>query len=311
MLSDIEQYQTIVIFRHKRPDFDAVGSQTGLSAFLKLNFPNKSIYAFGDKDFEPFSFIGKIDKEKKINVNEALCLVVDTANIERVEGEISNFEKVIKIDHHPDLDKYADYSVVEDYRSSTSELLADFFHSLIQKDANFKINSEIAQSLFIGIYGDTGGFKFPNTKQRTFEMVAFLRGHLNNYEEITLKLREESESFLKFLGQAYNSIIIENEVGYLKFDKEAKKKIKLEANDVSKVVNYLGVFDNIQSWVVFNEFDSFIRVNLRSKGSINVSELANHYGGGGHFNASGASINDWKTSDEIISELKKITIREK
>ncbi len=54
------------------------------------------------------------------------------------------------------------------------------------------------------------------------------------------------------------------------------------------------------------EHDNFIRVNLRSKNDINVSLIANKFNGGGHKNASGALIYDWKESEAIIEEVKKV-----
>ena len=43
ILRAIKRYQKIVVFRHIRPDFDAMGSQMGLVTWLKDNFPEKEI----------------------------------------------------------------------------------------------------------------------------------------------------------------------------------------------------------------------------------------------------------------------------
>jgi nanoRNase/pAp phosphatase (c-di-AMP/oligoRNAs hydrolase) len=37
----IERYDRIVVFRHIKPDFDAMGTQMGLYTWLKDNFPRK------------------------------------------------------------------------------------------------------------------------------------------------------------------------------------------------------------------------------------------------------------------------------
>ena len=48
ILSAIKRYDRIAIFRHSKPDFDALGSQMGLAIWLKDNFPNKEIRVLGD-----------------------------------------------------------------------------------------------------------------------------------------------------------------------------------------------------------------------------------------------------------------------
>ena len=59
ILNKIKKYQTIIIHRHSNPDLDALGSQIGLKETLKLNFPEKEIYAVGDMN--RFTFLGDMD----------------------------------------------------------------------------------------------------------------------------------------------------------------------------------------------------------------------------------------------------------
>ena len=54
ILKLIKQFNTIVVYRHEMPDFDASGTQNGLVTWLKDSFPNKKIYAQG-KDFYDFT----------------------------------------------------------------------------------------------------------------------------------------------------------------------------------------------------------------------------------------------------------------
>ena len=54
ILKKIEEYQTIVVYRHQSPDFDASGTQNGLATWLKDSFPNKEIITLG-KDFYDFT----------------------------------------------------------------------------------------------------------------------------------------------------------------------------------------------------------------------------------------------------------------
>ena len=46
VLDKIKEYGRIIIFRHLRPDGDAVGATNGLKEILQLTYPNKEIYFF-------------------------------------------------------------------------------------------------------------------------------------------------------------------------------------------------------------------------------------------------------------------------
>ena len=48
ILNAIKRYDRIAIFRHEKPDFDALGSQMGLATWIKDNFPDKEVHVLGD-----------------------------------------------------------------------------------------------------------------------------------------------------------------------------------------------------------------------------------------------------------------------
>ena len=46
-----------------------------------------------------------------------------------------------------------------------------------------------------------------------------------------------------------------------------------------------------------------IRCRLRSKGHIIINDVANTFGGGGHPNASGVSVNSWEQFEQLAEAL--------
>ena len=97
----IRKYENIYIFRHKRPDPDAIASQLALKEYIELNYLKK-VYAIGDDDPQEFNYLGVMD-QAEINYEKGLAIVVDTANFERIEGkDLKKFKNIIKIDHHID-----------------------------------------------------------------------------------------------------------------------------------------------------------------------------------------------------------------
>ncbi|WOO87247.1 bifunctional oligoribonuclease/PAP phosphatase NrnA [Mollicutes bacterium LVI A0039] len=308
--SEINSHKKIIIHRHKRPDLDSIGSQMALYEYIKLNFPNKEVYAGTQDNYSGYEYIGEHTLINQNMYHNALVLVVDTANVERVDAKLDLKEmNVIKIDHHPNETPFGNVMYVEETRSSTCEVLFYMFKHWNEVNG-FKLSREICFPLFCGIYGDTGGFKFQNTKSDTFAALSEIMKYDIPFEETVLRLQAYDEDIVRLVGYTYQNITIEDGVGYIIFDKQFQEEFNTTPAKLSNVVNFLGTFANIRAWVVFNEYDNFIRVNLRSKGMLDISQIAMQYGGGGHKNASGAMIYEWHETKDVVDKLKKLVSEE-
>lgn len=305
-LNKIEEYEYIMIHRHRSPDIDAIGSQMALRDMLKLNYPTKHISAVGEVGYEQFDYIGSLDEVEEQKYPEALVIVVDTANYPRIDDQrFKKAKEIIKIDHHQDLDKdrYGDLNFIIPTASSTCEVLFMMYEEILKKNPEFIIDENIAKYLFAGIYSDTGGFIFPNTSSNTFRILSELVKYEFDYEPWVMKLRVLDENIVRLIGYAMQNIEIQDGIGVLKFDRKFQTEMNASPRDLSIVVNYMGMFKNLKAWVVFNEHPRFIRVNLRSRNIYDVSAIAAQYEGGGHKNASGAMIHSWDVADEIKNKL--------
>lgn len=142
----IKKYDTIVIARHIGADPDALGSQFALKEIILKTFPNKKVYAVGNPASR-FKFFGNNEKIDNIDTTKGLLIVLDTPDIKRIDGvSLNNFEYVIKIDHHPIIDKYANIELIDEDSCSTSQLILEFiFNNKIE------INKEIGGKLYLGI----------------------------------------------------------------------------------------------------------------------------------------------------------------
>src|SRR5699024_10796879 len=107
IIQAIKQYETIIIHRHVRPDPDANGSQGALQAMIKHSFPGKKVFVVGETPDETLHFLNDMDYIKDDLYNDALVIVCDTANTERISDDRYELgDKLIKIDHHPNKDPY-------------------------------------------------------------------------------------------------------------------------------------------------------------------------------------------------------------
>lgn len=301
----IEQYETIIIHRHVRPDPDAYGSQMGLAELIKENYPNKSIYTTGEHD-PSLSFLGLPDSVEDETFKGALIIVTDTANKERVDDQrYTTGDALVKIDHHPNDDPYGDLLWVDTKASSVSEMIYELFEEgKAYKD--WKLSDASARFLFAGIVGDTGRFLFPSATLKTFETAGHLIQYRFNREEVYDGMYEMDRKLLHLQGYLYQNFIMDDEgMAYIKVTNDVLKEFNVTPSETSLLVGSLGNVKGIVAWVIFIEENETIRVRLRSKGPI-INELAKKYNGGGHPLASGATAYSWEEADQVIEDLKEI-----
>ena len=127
----IEKYETIVIYRHVNPDPDALGSQIGLANLLKTLYPKKTVLKAGTT-VDNLAWLGRMDSD--VSSEGALAIILDTSNLERIDGDYHRADKMIKIDHHPLQDIFGDLSMIDTSYSSTSEMLVGLFKEELKQE---------------------------------------------------------------------------------------------------------------------------------------------------------------------------------
>ncbi|WML59480.1 bifunctional oligoribonuclease/PAP phosphatase NrnA [Neobacillus sp. PS2-9] len=304
ILATIEQYETIIVHRHVRPDPDAYGSQGGLVAILQESYPDKKIYAVGQEE-PTLHFMRRLDVIEDELYKGALVIVCDTANAARIcDDRYSLGDKLIKIDHHPNEDPYGDLLWVDTSASSCSEMIYEFY--LTGKEKGLKMNDEAARLLFAGIVGDTGRFLFPSTTEKTFAYAGELIHYHFSRTEVFDKMYELDAHIIKLNGYILQNFELqENGVASVMLTKELLKEYGARPAEASLLVGILGNVKGIKAWVFFIEEEDQIRVRLRSKGPV-INGVARKFKGGGHPLASGASIYSWDEVDQVLKELDEV-----
>ena len=155
ILNKIKEYDRIILFRHKRPDGDAVGSTLGLREILRLTYPQKEILIINSDYSDYMSFLGKEDEDRPdAFYAEALGIVIDTATAERISNpKYTLCRELCKIDHHIDIKPYGDYCWIEEERSSACEMIATFYDTFREE---LQINKAAATYIYTGMVTDSG-----------------------------------------------------------------------------------------------------------------------------------------------------------
>ncbi|RXK18232.1 bifunctional oligoribonuclease/PAP phosphatase NrnA [Macrococcus sp. DPC7161] len=300
LIDKINAYDRIILFRHVRPDPDALGSQLGFKYALQKYFPNKAFYAVGSMT-DNLSFIGEMDEVEDETFKGALAIVLDTANAPRIDDERYQLcSEMIKIDHHPPVDQYGILNIVNTDSSSTSEMI---YEILLNIGFNtIEINTAIARCLYIGIVGDTGRFLFNNTSNRTMEIAADLLNYDINHTEMINQMSERDLKSIRFQGYVLQNFTFENGVGFIFISNEDLIKNEISSQEASLFVNTMADVKGIKAWAFAVQEEKEIRVRLRSKGTV-INELASKYNGGGHPLASGASVYSLEELQTLKHEL--------
>ena len=304
ILEKIKSYQRIIIFRHYRPDGDAVGSTKGLQRILQLSFPEKEIYLQNSDYCDYMAFLGKEDEPIDESLYEsALGIVVDTGTADRASNKkFSLCREIVKIDHHIDIKPYGDISWVEEERSSSCEMIAKFYETFRDE---LVLDKEGATYIYTGMVTDSGRFRYRSVSGDTLRLAGMLLDFGIDTDRLYANLYLDEYNALKFKAYVYNNMkMTDNGVVYIYVDRRMQKRFGLTSEQASNVISSLDSIRGSLIWLAFidgKKGDDAIRVRLRSR-FVTVNTLAEKYSGGGHDCAAGATVHSKKEMKMLIAE---------
>lgn len=304
ILNLIKKYNKIIIARHIGGDPDALGSTFALKEIILENFPEKEVYVAGTS-ISRFKFFGTHDKITDEMYDNALLIALDIPDIKRLDGvDFYKFNEVIKIDHHPEIDKFSDVQIIDIDASSACELIAKWCYN-----CDLKMPKHAAENIFMGIVADTNRFLFGANKAETYKTVLDLiqkeRIKPNELYEILYK-RSMSEVRLEgFIS--LNMKVTKNGLGFVKITDKDLKDYGVDSASVGSIMNNYNFIHGLICWVVFSEDvkNGVIRTSARSRG-VKINKLFEQYNGGGHVYACGAKLKSFSEADEIIDKLDEL-----
>ncbi len=300
----IEAFDTIIMLRHLNPDGDAVGSALGLGSFLQQLYPHKKILMDGALNDNYLNSIKRLPVAKQQDYLEALVIIADTANRERIDSQYwSTAKKIIKIDHHIDVDDYADINFVDPECIAAAEMTAELVFAY-----NTPVPYETALALFIGIITDSNRFMYAKTSKRTLEIAAQLTTSGLNlpqiYEELYTQSLKTFNLKVKIMHQMH---VTPKGVGYITIRKRQLLKTKENHNKLKSFVNLFNHIKEVKIWMlaVYNPHDHNVKISIRSQ-RYDIEQVAVKYAGGGHKFAAGCRIPNYDMFHLVIKDLEKV-----
>ena len=310
---NIKKHDEIIIMTHARPDLDGMGSALALFKIVKsmdrkcyIVSPLKKLYRSLDKAIKllednDINFEFKKEEEiLKSKYNKPLLIILDTQKPELVESEkvLDLIDDKIVIDHHiGSLDTIDDtiYKYSDANKSSIAEVMAEYLNYL-----GLKIEPLVMTVLLSGMVVDTSSFNIKTTA-RTFEMAAYLAKNGADFVLIQDLLKEPKEEMVERYGFISNSEEVVKDVLMCEMDDKIHGNV-----DIALLAKELLKFEDIKaSFAIGRLSHRIVGVSARSMGNVNVGEIMEKIGGGGHLTDAAAQIKD-KTIEEVAKELKKI-----
>jgi len=289
VLKNIEQRNRFLLTSHARPDGDAVGSALACSQILRLMGKQAEVVLRDGvpRIYRSLPFAGKVIQAERVDGKYDAAIILECDSIQRTRLEGLENQFLINIDHHLSGRPFANVNWIDPKAVATAEMVYR-----VAREAGVKVSPEIATCLYTAVLTDTGSFMFAGTNEHTFALARELvlagadpaRCARNVYFG-------HSTAKMRLLGAALSHLQREGPVAAIWVTQEEMNQFNAKEEDCEGLVNYaLSIYD-VQVAILLRELpDKRVRVSLRSKGEINVTTVAEHFGGGGHECASGFSI---------------------
>ena len=305
VLDDImREKHKVALGGHVRPDGDCVGSCMGLYLYLKEQYPEVETDLYLEEVPEAFDIIEATD-EVKTQINESdvydLFICLDCGDAQRLGFSRPLFERAGEtfcIDHHISNDAFADHNYIVPDASSTSELVFTLL------DAG-KISRSAAEALYMGIAHDTGVFQYSCTSPETMEIAAeLMRKGIDSNRIIEKTYYEKTYIQNQILGRALleSMLIMDKKCIVSVIRKHSMEFFQAKPSDLEGIVSQLRQTKGVEVAIFLHEIaPQKFKVSLRSKEQIDVSEIAQYYGGGGHVRAAGVIMEG--SSHDVINNI--------
>jgi len=276
---------------HAHPDADVLGTLLALGLTMEARGWQVT---YGGPHAAPaaLDFLPGVERYGVLSGIEGafdVAVLTDCPDPHRTEGLLAlaspASRSVVNIDHHPDNRRYGHVNWIDPAAAATGELVYELLVAL-----GWTISPAAATNLFTAIHTDTGSFRYSNVTAETFRIAAALVAAGADPAAVATALYERrGRESLRRLGDVLSRVQVSDDgrVAWLALSAGQVPESFVEAEDL---VTYPRSIGSVRAACLFRERDGRVKVSLRGKGDVDVSRIAAQFGGGGHRNAAGCTV---------------------
>ncbi|WP_415407379.1 DHH family phosphoesterase [Sulfurovum sp. CS9] len=299
----IQSAECITILSHLNPDADAIGTALGIYTLLKKDKTKRVEVVNGSKALPlHLDFLPGFDKIKhQIEYANSLIISCDCGSIDRLGFDLDGRD-IINIDHHRSNTQYGNINVVIPDHASSSQVAFALFKKL------YIIDADTAACFYTALLSDTRYFTTTSVNKEVFDVAHALVDAGAKPDVIAYNFTQRRPlSSLRILEKALNSLTLHEEakVAVLRVTKEDIEATGAAVPDMEGIVDYARSLVTVRIALFAMELDEGIRISLRSK-SVDLSQVASAFGGGGHKVAAGFIMKESGLQESIDRILEKI-----
>lgn len=309
--AEIKKNKSVLIFSHARPDGDTLGSAMAVKTALRILGIESEVVCASDipDKYSIFPSFKTIKKPFEIAKKYSAHLSVDIS-VESMFGDsyqlYTKNANLFNIDHHVSNSRYAKYNYIED-RAACTEIIYEFIGFL-----GVKITPEIADYLVLGIITDTGNFVHSNVTENTLAVSSRLVAYGAKLHDITYQMfKNQTKARALLFGRVISKIrfFLDDKLAVISILKEDFDAIGASQDITEGFIDFPLSIEGVEVAVsIMQSKENAYKISLRSKGRVNVNEVASVFGGGGHILASGCMICGFyeDVKDKIIKAVSDV-----
>ena len=291
----IKTLKSAVIFTHSRPDGDTLGSSMALSRALSM-LGIKNIIVNDCEIPAAYLFLPLAREIKQtVDLDAEAYICVDSSDENRFGELQKTFLKgaaqgkiTINIDHHISNTRYCRYNFVRE-RASNCENMAELIRAL-----GVTPDKELGDYLMMGMVTDSGRFSHSDVNGDTFREAAYAADAGADVKQITYEMfGKQTKNRAALYASVISKIrfLLNDKLAIVLVTQELLKKYGCKTDATEGIVDFALTVDVVEvSTCLLEVKKGQYKVSLRSKGKVNVNQVARAFGGGGHVLASGCML---------------------
>jgi phosphoesterase RecJ-like protein len=291
----LRRARRILLTCHRNPDGDAIGSELALAELATAFGVETTIV---NRDPAPAT-LTKLPGVERVTVAESLdesfldgfdlVVTVECPELDRCGFDNLADRPILNIDHHLANPAYGEVNVLDEEAPAVGEMVWNMYRA-----AGVTPSPDAATNTFVALVTDTGDFRYSNARPRAFTAAAEMVEAGADPPTVSEWVHDgRTAASIRLLGEALKTLRFgcDGRLASLAVDEDAFARSGADSTDTEEIINIPRAVSGVEAVVFCKQWEpGIVKVSLRSRGEVDVRSVAATFGGGGHTNAAGCTI---------------------